>query len=92
MSKVKNLEKVIVRKLKKMNKNGQALVEFVIILPIIMMIIFVIIDFSNPALLSDMLDFAKVNKTAVVLATTGLSDEQINEVEEDTYTYTLTWE
>ena len=30
-----------------MNKSGQALVEFVIILPIIMMIIFVIIDFSN---------------------------------------------
>lgn len=30
-----------------MNKKGQALVEFVIIIPIIMMIIFVIIDFSN---------------------------------------------
>lgn len=30
-----------------MNKKGQALVEFVILLPIIMMIIFVIIDFSN---------------------------------------------
>lgn len=32
---------------KLMNNKGQALVEFVIILPIIMMIIFVIIDFSN---------------------------------------------
>ena len=30
-----------------MNSKGQALVEFVIIIPIIMMIIFVIIDFSN---------------------------------------------
>ena len=34
------------RKLKKQNK-GQALVEFVIILPIIMMILFIIIDFAN---------------------------------------------
>lgn len=30
-----------------MNKKGQALVEFVIIIPIIMMILFIIIDFSN---------------------------------------------
>lgn len=30
-----------------MDKKGQALVEFVIIMPIIMMIIFIIIDFSN---------------------------------------------
>ena len=42
----------------------------------------VIIDFSNPALLSDMLEFAVKTNTAVVLATTGLSDEQIKEVEE----------
>ena len=42
----------------------------------------VIIDFSNPALLSDMLDFAIKTNTAVVLATTGLTDEQIKEVEE----------
>ena len=41
----------------------------------------VIIDFSNPALLSDMLAFAVNTNTAVVLATTGLSDEQIKEVE-----------
>ncbi len=31
----------------KKNKNAQALVEFVLILPIIIMIIFIIIDFSN---------------------------------------------
>lgn len=31
----------------KKNKKGQALVEFVIILPIILMVIFTIIDFSN---------------------------------------------
>lgn len=29
------------------NSNGQALVEFVIIMPILIMIIFIIIDFSN---------------------------------------------
>ena len=45
MSKVKNQEKVIVQNLEK-NK-GQALVEFVIIVPIIIMFIFIIIDFSN---------------------------------------------
>lgn len=31
----------------KRNRRGQALVEFVIILPIILMILFIIIDFSN---------------------------------------------
>lgn len=41
----------------------------------------VIIDFSNPALLSDMLEYAKKNKTSVVLSTTGYSDEQIKEIE-----------
>ena len=41
----------------------------------------VVIDFSNPALLSDMLDFAKVSKASVVLATTGYSEEQIKEIE-----------
>ena len=41
----------------------------------------VIIDFSNPALLSDMLNFAINTNTAVVLATTGLTEEQIKEVE-----------
>lgn len=29
------------------NKKGQALIEFVIILPVVLMILFVIIDFSN---------------------------------------------
>lgn len=42
----------------------------------------VIIDFSNPSLLPDMLGFAKKNNTAVVIATTGLTDEQIKAVEE----------
>ena len=46
MSREKKQEKDIVLNQKIKNK-GQALVEFVIILPIIMIIIFVIIDFSN---------------------------------------------
>ena len=40
----------------------------------------VIIDFSNPALLDDILDFAITTKTAVVIATTGYSDEQIEKI------------
>lgn len=41
----------------------------------------VIIDFSNPALLSSTLSYATANKVGLVLATTGLTDEQIAEVE-----------
>lgn len=42
----------------------------------------VIIDFSNISLLPALLSFATKTSTAVVLATTGLSDEQIKAVEE----------
>ncbi len=42
----------------------------------------VIIDFSNVSLLPHMLQYAVKTSTAVVLATTGLSDEQIKAVEE----------
>lgn len=41
----------------------------------------VIIDFSNPVLLSSTLAYATANNVALVLATTGLSDEQIASVE-----------
>lgn len=41
-----------------------------------------IIDFSNPSLLEDMLNFAIKNKTALVIATTGYSDEQIEKIKE----------
>ena len=41
----------------------------------------VIIDFSNISLLPALLSYAEKTKTAVVLATTGLSDEQIKAVE-----------
>ena len=42
----------------------------------------VIIDFSNVSLLPYMLQYAVKTSTSVVLATTGLSDEQIKAVEE----------
>ena len=40
----------------------------------------VIIDFSNPAVLSSMLDFAKEKKMPVVVSTTGFSDKQIADI------------
>lgn len=42
----------------------------------------VIIDFSNVSLLPSMLEFATKTCTAVVLATTGLSDDQLKAVED----------
>lgn len=42
----------------------------------------VIIDFSNPDLLSDLMDYAIKTKTPVVLATTGFSKEQIEYIKE----------
>ncbi len=42
----------------------------------------VIIDFSNPEALCDVLDFAKENKIGLVIGTTGLSDEQLKEIDD----------
>ncbi len=42
----------------------------------------VIIDFSNPSLLPAMLSYAVKTGTGIVLATTGLTDEQIKSVED----------
>ena len=42
----------------------------------------VIIDFSNPSALDDLLNFATYNKSAIVLATTGYNDEQISKIKE----------
>ncbi len=44
----------------------------------------VIIDFSHPSLLSGILDFAQKNTTPVVLATTGYSAEQIEQIKNAT--------
>ena len=40
----------------------------------------VIIDFSNPALLDDLLDYAVLNNIPAVIATTGYSDAQIEKI------------
>lgn len=42
----------------------------------------VIIDFSNPSALSNLLDYAKKTSTPIVLATTGYSEQQITEIGE----------
>lgn len=40
----------------------------------------VIIDFSHPSVLNDLLTFAKENKTPAVIATTGLNEQQIEDI------------
>lgn len=57
------------------NKKGQALVEFVIIMPIIMMMIFVIIDFSNVFYQKNYLE--NITNDVVRLKEHGKSDEYI---------------
>lgn len=42
----------------------------------------VIIDFSNPSSLDDLLYYAKSNKTALVIGTTGYGDKEIKKLEE----------
>ena len=42
-----NLVRVNAKKLRLMNNKGQTLVEFAILIPVIMMVFFVIIDFAN---------------------------------------------
>jgi 4-hydroxy-tetrahydrodipicolinate reductase len=46
----------------------------------------VIIDFSHPACLTKLLDYAKSTKTPIVVATTGLSSSQIEELKETSKT------
>ena len=40
----------------------------------------VIVDFSNPLVLDDMLDFALTHKTPVIICTTGFSDAQVDKI------------
>lgn len=42
----------------------------------------IIIDFSNPSLLDDMLEFALSKKLPIVIATTGYSDSQIEKIKQ----------
>lgn len=81
MSKVKKQEKDIVLNQKIKNK-GQALVEFVIILPIIMIIIFVIIDFSNVFYQKNNLE--SIMNSVVTYKENGKSNEYIkNQIKDD---------
>ena len=41
----------------------------------------VIIDFSNPSTLDELLEYALVNNVALVLATTGYDDAQIQKIQ-----------
>jgi 4-hydroxy-tetrahydrodipicolinate reductase len=40
----------------------------------------VIIDFSNPSLTAGLLNYCQINDVALVIATTGYSDEQVSEI------------
>lgn len=81
MSKAKKQEKDIVLNQKVKNK-GQALVEFVIILPIIMIIIFVIIDFSNVFYQKNNLE--SIMNSVVTYKENGKSNEYIkNQIKDD---------
>ena len=77
MLKAQNLGKGTVLNQILINKKGQALVEFVIILPIIMMIIFVIIDFSNVFYQKNYLE--NVTNDIVRLKERGKTDEYVKE-------------
>lgn len=81
MSREKKQEKDIVLNQKVKNK-GQALVEFVIILPIIMIIIFVIIDFSNVFYQKNNLE--SIMNSVVTYKENGKSNEYIkNQIKDD---------
>ncbi len=61
----------------KLSNKAQALVEFVIILPVIIMIIFIIIDFSNIFYQKNHLE--NVTKDIVTYKESGKSNEYVNQ-------------
>lgn len=84
----------------KKNDKGQALVEFVLILPIIIMILFVIIDMSNvfynkshlENVLASVVDEVKQNKTINEIEQ-ELTDEKLNiTIKENNNTKTIVLE
>ncbi len=46
----------------------------------------VVIDFSNPSAFNDVLTYCQSSKTALVMATTGLKDEQLDELQQASLT------
>lgn len=57
-----------------MNKRGQALIEFVLILPVLIMLIFSIIDFGNIIITKNQLE-NKINDAVETLKTTDNYDD-----------------
>lgn len=59
-----------------MNKKGQALVEFVIILPVMILLIFCVVDFARVIMVKSSLE--NVSTDAVLFYQNGKSQEEIN--------------
>ena len=67
-----------------MNKKGQALVEFVIILPIFLMLLFIVIDFGK--ILFSRIELENLSNDVVALYDDGKTKEEIeNETEQTTF-------
>lgn len=80
-------EKVIVKILKK--NNGQALVEFVILLPIIVFILFIVIDFASVYYKKNHLE--GILDDVVVMVENDIPKEKILEkIDDKTIDYTIT--
>lgn len=76
--------------MKKQNR-GQALVEFVIILPIILMVIFIIIDFSNIFYQKNYLE--GITSDVVSLKETGKTDDYVkNKINDKNVTVSYSYE
>ena len=61
-----------------MNKKGQALVEFVIILPIMILLIFCVVDFGR--VISVKSELENVTSDAVMLYQNGKMPDEINSI------------
>ena len=61
-----------------MNKKGQALVEFIIILPIMILLIFCVVDFGR--VISVKSELENVTSDAVMLYQNGKLPDEINEI------------
>ena len=61
-----------------MNKKGQALVEFVIILPIFLMLVFTVIDFGRVIYVNNNLE--SINTDVVDFYKNGKTKEEINSI------------
>ena len=88
MLRVKNLGKDIVKKKMNKNKSGQALAEFVLILPIILMILFIVIDLANVFYNKNKLE--STTDTIVSYIESGKSSKLNKFIKDEDVTYTST--